>query len=277
MLHERVEKAADFIGTTVACSPEVAIVLGSGLGALASSVETTMLDLSTQDIPGWPRSTVTGHEGRLIVGTIGKHQVLLLKGRVHAYEGYSLDEVCIPVRVAALLGARSLVLTNSAGGIDPSFNPGDIMLIEDHLNLQGTTPLRGPNVDAWGVRFPDMSEVYDRDLGDVALEAAEALGMKLRRGVYASLTGPVYETPAEVRMLAKIGAQAVGMSTVPEAIVARHMGLRVLGFSVISNAAAGLADQPLSHEEVVETGRQVGDAFTGLVLETLKRIPGADQ
>ncbi len=252
-------------------TPEIGIVLGSGLGPLADQAE-RVFSCSTADIPNYPPSTVEGHDGELIMGTLSDRAVVLLKGRVHAYEGYSLREATLPIRMMALMGIKSLILTNSAGGICEGFRPGDIMLIDDHLNLQGGSPLAGPNIDSFGPRFPDMSTVYDKDLRAIAERLAPTHDINLVRGVYASLPGPQYETPAEVKMIRGLGADAVGMSTVPEAIVARHMGLRVLGLSLISNAAAGMGEAELSHAEVMEAGAATAVAFSGFLADIIQEI-----
>lgn len=260
----RVRAVYEAVRRTTTARPSVGIVLGSGLGPIADRMQVESA-IPTADLPGYPRSTVEGHEGLLVFGSLGHRPVVALKGRIHGYEGYSLEDVVLPIRLMASLGVRALVLTNAAGGINPGFAAGDIMLIDDHINLQGQSPLRGPNVAAWGKRFPDMSEVYSRRLRGIALSTAERRGLGLARGVYLSLPGPQYETPAEVRMLASWGADAVGMSTVPEAIAARHMGLEILGFSVITNLAAGISKTPLSHEEVMQAGKDVGGRLSDLV------------
>ena len=274
-LETRVEQAIAAIRERSPLVPEVAVVAGSGLGRLGQMLGTP-ISIKTADLPGYPKSTVEGHSGRLLLGRLDGRPVVVLSGRVHAYEGYSLGETTIPVRVMARLGADTLVLTNSAGGIAEGFTPGDIMLIDDHLNLQIQSPLSGPNVGDWGPRFPDMTEVYDGDLRERCVEIAARRGVELRRGVYASLPGPQYETPAEVRMLRGLGADAVGMSTVPEAIVARHMQLRVLGLSLISNAAAGLGENPLSHDEVIEAGQAAGGTMAELIAAVIESLPPRD-
>lgn len=265
------QNAVGFIRSQTSFMPEVGVVLGSGLGPLAEQVDVAFR-CCTSEIPGYPPSTVEGHEGEFILGTIGSRNVVLLKGRIHSYEGYSLSEVTLPIRMMALMGVHSLILTNSAGGIREGFQPGNIMVIEDHLNLQGQSPLFGPNEDSWGPRFPDMSVVYDAELRASATRLAPSHDLDLVHGVYASLPGPQYETPAEVRMIQTLGADAVGMSTVPEAIVARHMGLRVLGLSLISNAAAGLGEAQLSHEEVMEAGATAATAFSGFLQAILQEM-----
>ncbi len=272
MERERIEAASAALMNKLGTRPEVGIVLGSGLAPLADEVEDAVT-ISTTALPGYPPSTVLGHEGSFLSGRIGDRSVLLLKGRIHSYEGYDLDEVVLPIRLMALAGVKTLILTNAAGGLASGFQAGDVMLIEDHLNLQGNSPLRGPNQDDWGPRFPDMTEVYDRELRVLAIATAAGQGLELRRGVYASCPGPQYETPAEIRMLRTLGADAVGMSTVPEAIAARHMGLAVLAFSVISNLAAGISPTPLDHEEVVAAGLAVGPKLAGLVRGILAALP----
>ena len=244
--------------------PVVGLVLGSGLGAYADTFERRTV-VPFDQLPHFPRSTVTGHSGNLVLGRAEGVAVAALQGRVHFYEGYSISQVVYPVRVLGRLGVRRLVVTNAAGGIDPAFRPGDLMLVTDHLNLMGTNPLIGPNLDELGVRFPDMSEAYDPRMREVALGGAGRLGIALRQGVYAGLTGPSYETPAEIRMLRGLGASAVGMSTVPEVIAANHMGIRVLGISCITNMAAGILPQKLTHQEVMDTTGRVRETFIALL------------
>ena len=263
-LYARAEHAARTIRARTAEEPRIAIVLGSGLGDFGEEFQDAVA-IPYQEIPGFPTSTVEGHAGRLIIGKVENVPVLAMQGRVHFYEGYSLEEVTFPIRTFKLLGIKTLVLTNAAGGIDVQLSQGALMLISDHLNLMGASPLRGPNDERFGPRFPDMSDIYSRELQEMAVEEARAMGVELRRGIYAGLAGPSYETPAEIHMLRGFGADAVGMSTVPEAIVARQMGMAVLGISCITNMAAGLGNQPIHHEEVVETGKQVRDTFARLL------------
>jgi purine-nucleoside phosphorylase len=244
--------------------PELALILGSGLGEFASTLQDAV-SIPYGDIPEWPQARVVGHEGRLVLGTKGGKRVAVLAGRVHFYEGYDLRTVTFPTRVLGRLPVKTLVLTNAAGGINTSFTPGSLMVIDDHLNLMGSNPLIGPNDDRFGSRFPDMSEVYSKRLRRLADEAAASLGLSVVHGIYAGCHGPSYETPAEIRYLRSIGADAVGMSTVPEAIAARHMGLDVLGISCITNMAAGVLPQPLNHEEVLETARRVRGEFGALL------------
>ena len=252
----------------------VALVLGSGLGAFGDSIENAR-SLAFAELPGFPRATVQGHKGRLVAGTIGGAPVLALQGRLHGYEGHDAATVAFPARVFAALGARVLVVTNAAGGVNPAFAPGDLMRITDHINLTGKNPLTGPNEDGLGPRFPDLSRVYDPRLAS-ALDAAGAeAGVKLRAGVYLQMNGPSYETPAEIRMARTLGADAVGMSTVPEVIVAAHLGLPVCGVSCITNLAAGIATHVLTHEEVVEVARQVEGKFAALLRALVPRAIAA--
>ncbi|HYN84497.1 MAG TPA: purine-nucleoside phosphorylase [Pyrinomonadaceae bacterium] len=270
-LYERAAHAARTVRARAAEDPRVALVLGSGLGAFADELEGADA-VPYEEVPGFARSTVEGHAGRLVLGRTGGVPVVAMQGRFHSYEGYTLEEVTFPVRVFALMGVRSLVLTNAAGGLNNSYTQGSLIVISDHLNLLGDNPLRGPNDERLGARFPDMSEVYDREFQDVAVHEAHGMGVELRRGVYAALAGPSYETPAEIRMLRLLGADAVGMSTVPEAIVARHMGLRVLGLSCITNMAAGMEESPIDHAEVMETGARVRDTFAELLRRVIPKL-----
>ncbi|HZI18739.1 MAG TPA: purine-nucleoside phosphorylase [Pyrinomonadaceae bacterium] len=270
-LYERAEHAARFIRSRAAEEPRVALVLGSGLGAFADTLEDAR-PVSYEEIPGFARPTVEGHAGRLVLGRVGGVAAVVMQGRFHFYEGYSLEEVTFPVRVLGLLGAKSLVLTNAAGGLNNSFTEGSLIVISDHLNLMGASPLRGRNDPRFGPRFPDMTHVYDQEYQETAVREAHDLGVELRRGVYAALSGPSYETPAEIRMLRLLGADAVGMSTVPEAIIARQMGLRVLGISCITNLAAGVLDRPINHEEVIETGARVRETFAALLGRVIPKL-----
>ncbi|MCA1636247.1 MAG: purine-nucleoside phosphorylase [Acidobacteria bacterium] len=271
-MYERAEHAARFIRARLGVeAPRTALVLGSGLGAFADELEDAQ-QFSYEEIPGFARPTVEGHAGRLVVGSVEGHHVAVMQGRFHFYEGYRLDEVTFPVRTLGLLGVRSLVLTNAAGGLNNSFTQGSLVVISDHLNLMGVNPLIGRNDPRFGVRFPDLTEVYDHEFQDIAVREAQGMSLELRRGIYAALTGPSYETPAEIRMLRLLGADAVGMSTVPEAIVARQMGMRVLGLSCITNMAAGVTDQPINHEEVIETGERVHATFAGLLRRIIPKL-----
>jgi purine-nucleoside phosphorylase len=268
---ERIEAAAAAIRRRCATLPEVALVLGSGLGDFAERVAEPVI-LPYSELPHWPPSRVAGHAGRLVVGRVGRQCVAALAGRVHLYEGRHPAEVVFATRVMGRLGVKQIVLTNAAGGVNLDFGQGGLMVITDHLNLQGTNPLSGDNDDRLGPRFPDMTEVYSRRLRRIADEAAAAVGVPVLHGVYVGLLGPSYETPAEIRYLRAIGADAVGMSTVPEAIAARHMGLEVLGLSCITNMAAGILPEPLDHEEVLATTRRVRDAFIALLEAIVERL-----
>lgn len=266
-----IKEAAQYIRTQYPTAPQIGLILGSGLGVIADLVENATV-IAYHEIPHFPVSTVEGHAGELLLGTIhGKH-VLLMKGRFHLYEGYGVDVVSFPVRVMKELGVQTLIVTNAAGGVNTSYEVGDLMVIKDHINFTFRNPLIGPNFSELGVRFPDMSEAYSRRLRQTAHEVASEQGLKLPEGVYAGLTGPTYETPAEIRMLRTLGADAVGMSTVAEVIVARHAGIEVLGFSCISNMAAGILDQPLSHQEVMETTERVKPKFLKLILGIVAKL-----
>jgi purine-nucleoside phosphorylase len=252
----------------------VAVVLGSGLGAFADRL-TSQSAVPFEGLPGFPAPTVTGHRGRVVYGQLSGVQVLALQGRIHGYEGHDAATVAFPVRVLGVLGARALVVTNAAGGVNSDFAPGDLMRISDHLNLSGKSPLTGPNEEALGPRFPDLSRAYDSRLAEALEAAAREAGVVLRRGVYAHITGPSYETPAEVRMLRLLGADAVGMSTVPEVIVAAHQGIPCCGISCITNHAAGISPVPLTHEEVVEVAKRVEGTFAELLCAFVPRAAAA--
>ncbi len=268
---KELEEAVAWLRERTSLSPRVGVVLGSGLGGFASRL-TDRLEIPYETIPHWPVSTAEGHAGRLILGRLGELPVAVMAGRVHLYEGYRPDQVVFGVRVLGRLGARALVLTNAAGGINPAFQRGLLVLISDHINLQGANPLVGPNEESLGPRFPDMTEAYSIRLRQIARETAAELGIPVAEGVYAAMLGPSYETPAEIRFLRIIGADLVGMSTVPEVIAARHMGLSVLAISCVTNMAAGLAPGPLSHREVLETGEMVRDRLSRLLEALLPRI-----
>ena len=268
--------AAAYIKERIAVSlgdfrPELAIILGSGLGGLADEVEKPVV-IPYGDIPGFSVSTAPNHRGRLVVGLLGGRRVICMQGRLHYYEGHSIRQIIFPVRVFARLGVGRLIVTNAAGGVNTGFAPGDLMLIRDMINYSGLNPLMGPNLDAFGPRFPDMSRAFDAELMALARRQAQALGLSLREGVYMWFSGPSFETPAEIRMARTLGADAVGMSTVPEVIVARHSGMRVLGISCITNMAAGILDQPLNHQEVLEVGERVRTKFAGLVDEIVRAM-----
>jgi purine-nucleoside phosphorylase len=260
---DQVEEAAAAI-RAAAGTPEVAIVLGSGLGDFTSRLEGPA-DIPYGQIPHWPASAVVGHAGRFVCGTLAGKRVAALSGRAHYYEGHSLRTVTFATRVIGRLGVKVLILTNAAGGINTSFSPGTLMIIDDHLNLMGSNPLVGPNEDRFGPRFPDMTEIYSARLRRIADAAAAAARVPVAHGIYAALHGPSYETPAEIRYLRTIGADAVGMSTAPEAIAARHMGVEVLGISCITNPAAGVLPAPLVHDEVMEVARRVRGEFSSLL------------
>jgi purine-nucleoside phosphorylase len=272
-LFERAEQAAAAVREAVPDLSRVAVVLGSGLGPLADRL-TDRVIVPYVEIPHFPAPTVAGHQGNLIAGTLSEAQVIYLQGRFHYYEGHDLDTVTFPVRVLRLLGVETLVLTAATGGVNTEFRPGDVVALSDHLNLIGRNPLRSANDDRLGTRFPDMSEVYSRGLRALALEEATRLGIPLRAGVYACLSGPSYETPAEIRMLRTLGADVVGMSTVPEAMVARHAGMEVLAFALVTNAAAGVTGEPITHEEVLEAGRQAVPRLGGLIEAVVRRLVG---
>ena len=269
------EEAAAAIRARTQHQPRIGLVLGSGLGGLAEAVEQPDI-IAAADIPHWPPSTVEGHQGRILIGRLEGQTVLVQQGRAHRYEGHTMQRATLPIRVMQLLGLEAVVLTNAAGAINPDFRPGDVMLITDHINymgMAGDSPLRGPNDPSLGPRFPDMSQVYDRDLRQAALAVAERAGLTLHQGVYICLGGPSFETPADLRFLRLIGADAVGMSTVPEATVARHGGLRVLGFSGISNAANLDGSTITTHAEVLEAGHTIVPKLTALVRGVLQTWP----
>lgn len=270
-LYERAQEAARLIRSRTDVEVPVAVVLGSGLGAFANDL-TDATQIPYDEVPGFARSTVEGHAGRLVIGKSGDVMAAAMQGRFHFYEGYSLQDVTFPMRVLKLLGVRTVVLTNAAGALNVEFTPGSLMVISDHLNLLGDNPLRGPNDERFGPRFPDLTSVYARRLQDVVIEEARALGLKLPRGIYGALAGPSYETPAEIRMLRTLGADVVGMSTVPEAIVARHMAMEVIGISCITNLAAGVSDEPIDHSQVMAIGERVRGDFTRLLRRVVGRL-----
>ena len=267
-----IAQAIEVIESRSALRPRIAVVLGSGLGAFADELA-ERAEIPYADIPGWPSSTAVGHAGKLILGKLGELPIAVMAGRVHLYEGYSPQQVTYGVKVMRALGVESIVFTNAAGGINKELEQGGLVLISDHINLQGMNPLMGPNDDSLGPRFPDMSEVYSRRFRDVAKSVATELCVHLVDGVYAAMLGPSYETPAEIRYLRTIGADVVGMSTVPEAIVANHMGMRVIGISCVTNMAAGvIPDTKLSHQEVLETGAMVRDTLVRFLNALLPRL-----
>ena len=270
-IYEQATDAAAFISARTQANPSVAVVLGSGLGAFASTLEDAVA-IPFGEIPHFPQSTVPGHSGRLLIGTLRATPVAVMQGRVHAYEGYSSAEVTFPIRVLSRLGVRGIVLTNGAGGIRASYSQGDLVLISDHINFTGHNPVAGPNEERFGPRFFDMTEAYSRRLRQAAHAAANENGQTLQEGIYLSLLGPSFETPAEIRAFRTWGADLVGMSTVQETIVARHMGMEVLGISCVTNMAAGIQGEPLSHEEVMETGRRVEVRLAGLLAKLLPEM-----
>jgi purine-nucleoside phosphorylase len=265
------ETAAAFVLQRTPLRPKIGLVLGSGLGGFADSLNgATRMPYS--EIPSFPRATAIGHAGQLVIGMADAIPVAVMQGRVHLYEGYTAQQVAFPIRVFGRMGIHSVVLTNAAGGINLSYQQGALVLIGDHINLQGANPLTGPNDERFGVRFPDMTHAYEKSYRAAAAEEAATLGMTLHEGVYAALAGPSFETPAEIKYLRTIGADLVGMSTVAEVIAARHMGIKVLAISCVTNMAAGILDQPLSHEEVLETGERVKTSFEALLRGVLPRI-----
>jgi purine-nucleoside phosphorylase len=284
MSYEQAAEAAEFIRSKYAGEIGTAIVLGSGLGAFADELADAV-KIPYEQIPGFARSTVEGHAGQLVLGQIDGVAVAVQQGRFHYYEGYEMEQVMLPVRTFGLMGIKNLILTNAAGSLNSDMTPGSLMLITDHLNCLGVNPLRGPNDARFGQRFPDMSAVYDREFQQIANDEADAIAHErfekgiddklidfMNRGVYCALSGPTYETPAEIHMYRQLGADAVGMSTVPEAIAARHQGMRVLGISCITNLAAGMSDEPINHEEVMETGARVAAVFQELLRRVINRI-----
>lgn len=266
-----IDEAKRFIEGHTEMRPTVGVVLGSGLGAFANAL-TDRVDIAYHDIPGWPGSTAVGHAGKLIIGRLGDVTVAVMAGRAHLYEGYSPAQVTYGVRVLGSLGVKSMVFTNAAGGINLSLQRGGLVLISDHINLQGCNPLCGPNDDLLGPRFPDMSEAYSRDFREKAKQVAAEQCIPIAEGVYAAMLGPNYETPAEIRYLRIIGADVVGMSTVPEVIVANHMGMKVLGISCVTNMAAGILQQKINHEEVLETGAMVRDTLLRFLKALLPQL-----
>jgi purine-nucleoside phosphorylase len=274
--YTRAKQAADFVLARLAEHPalgvpKLAVVLGSGLGDFANDLKDSFI-IPYETIPNYPRSTAIGHAGRMVIGKLGQVTVAAMQGRVHQYEGYTATQAAFPVRVFGLMGLKAIILTNAAGGINKSYGQGALVLLSDHINLQGANPLTGPNDERFGLRFHDMTEAYSRRYREIAHEEARRLNVELFEGVYAALSGPSYETPAEIRYLRIIGADLVGMSTVPEVIVARHMGINVLAISCVTNMAAGILDQPINHEEVLEVGARVRGKFLALLTAVIPRI-----
>lgn len=266
-----IQEAVNFISKQIDKKPTIGIILGSGLGPFADTLENAVR-IRYDDIPHFAKSAAVGHANELVIGSLAGKTVVSMKGRFHYYEGFSLDQVTFPVRVMKMLGVEKLIITNACGAVNTSFSPGDLMLITDHINLTANNPLMGPNNPELGVRFLDVSEVYSKRLRNTVIDIAEELNITLRQGVYAWWTGPTYETPAEIRMIRVLGADAVGMSTVPEAIIARHSGIETVGISCLTNMACGILDQPLGHEEVIETAERVKSTFLKLVSEIIIKI-----
>jgi purine-nucleoside phosphorylase len=271
----RATAAAKFIQSRTKLRPKIALVLGSGLGAFADELSSPAR-IPYAKIPGFPRSTVVGHAGQLVIGKLGGLPLAVMQGRVHLYEGYSPQEVAFPMRVLGRLGIRSVILTNAAGAINRDYSQGALVLIRDHLNLQGANPLMGPNDERFGVRFPDMSQAYAPEFREIARREAQRQGIPVHEGIYAGLRGPSFETPAEIRFLKTVGADLVGMSTVLEVIAARHMSIRVLGISCVTNMASGILDQPLTHAEVMETGERVKSQFIALLRAVIPSIASGE-
>ncbi len=270
-MFDKIQESADFIKNKSNISPKVGLILGSGLGVLADEIQNAV-KIKYNDIPNFPVSTVEGHAGQLVIGNLEGKQVVAMQGRFHYYEGYSQQEITFPVRVMKALGVDTIVVTNAAGGSNTNFKPGDLMVIKDHINLSGNNPLIGKNDERFGPRFPDMSTAYNPKYVALVKECAKELNMNIQEGVYAFFSGPTYETPAEVRMAQILGADAVGMSTAPEVIVASHSSMDVIGISCITNMAAGILDQPLDHEEVIETTQKVKAEFLSLVKAVVNKI-----
>lgn len=268
---ERLQNALNYIKAKTNFVPDIALVLGSGLGDFGDKIE-TVCSIRYADIPHFPTSTVAGHAGKFILGMLAGKKVIAMQGRVHYYEGYSMEEVVLPIRLMHMLGAKTIILTNAAGGVNPGYIPGDLMLITDHIASFVPSPLIGKNKDALGTRFPDMSKVYNPDLCDTIRAIAKKQGLTIQEGVYLQFTGPAYETPAEIRMVRLLGADAVGMSTAVEALAAHHCGMRVCGISCITNMASGISQKPLSHDEVKETANAVAKKFAMLLSELIKEI-----
>ena len=271
---EDMDRIADEIGNRITIQPEISMILGSGLGLLSESIQDPVI-IPYHDLPGWPISTVEGHAGELVIGNLEGKDVLVMNGRIHFYEGYEMSQVTLPIRVMQRLGIKIVVVTNAAGGVNQDFEPGNPMLITDHLNLlgmAGVNPLRGPNLDEFGTRFPDMSQAYDRKLGELARKVAKDLGITLYEGIYVCLAGPTFETPADLRFLLGAGVDAVGMSTVPEVIVANHGGQRVLGISGITNSSNLYGEAETTHEEVMETGKILAPKMMELIRGILRAL-----
>lgn len=270
-LIERINETTQYLINRLKVKPNIGIILGSGLGPLADEISDATI-IKYNEVPNFPTSTVQGHKGQLVVGTLEGKRVIAMQGRFHYYEGYPIEQVTFPVRVMKALGVESIIITNAAGGVNKEFTPGDLMIITDHINFTFDNPLIGENHNELGPRFPDMSHAYDKSLIDIAIKSAEKLDLTVRKGVYMWNSGPTYETPAEVRMASFLGADAVGMSTVPEVIAAVHGNIKVLGISCITNMASGILDQPLNHKEVIETSERVKNDFISLIKGILKEL-----
>ncbi|MBD7910954.1 MULTISPECIES: purine-nucleoside phosphorylase [Clostridium] len=270
-LLKNIEASSEYILSKSKYSPKIGLILGSGLGSLADLIENPEF-FPYEEIPNFPVSTVEGHEGRLVLGTLQGKTVVAMQGRFHYYEGYKMQEVTFPVRVMKLLGVETIIVTNAAGAVNTNFKPGDLMIINDHINLSGDSPLIGRNLDKFGPRFPDMSTAYDSELIALTKNVAKNLNIEIEQGVYTLMTGPTYETPAEIRMVRILGGDAVGMSTVPEVIVANHCKMKVIGISCLTNMAAGILEQPLNHEEVISTSNMVKDKFMNLMRSLIKAL-----
>lgn len=268
--YDKLLEAAEYISSKINTKPSIGIILGSGLGNVVNGIKNAV-EIDYRDIPQFPTTTVEGHAGRLVSGILGNKQVIAMKGRFHYYEGYDVSQLVFPVRVMKLLGVDNLIVANAAGGINRDFQPGDLMLIRDHIGFFSPSPLRGENIDEFGVRFPDMNEAYSKSLITMAVNVSNEMGIKLREGVLGFTQGPMYETPAEVNALRVLGADAVGMSTVPEVITARHAGMAVLGISCITNLAAGIQDEPLNHEEVIKTAAEAEHKLSTLITRIIDK------
>ena len=270
-MYEKLKTASKHIKSICPVTPKIGVILGSGLGDFVKKIENPTV-IPYSEIPNFGKTTVEGHEGRLIIGKVNGVDVAVMQGRLHSYEGHPMENVVFPVRVLATLGIESLVLTNAAGGINTNFRPGDLVLIDDHINMMGTNPLIGPNISELGPRFPDMTMAYTADLKECILGAAKDIGYDMKKGVYVALQGPTYETPAEIRMLRVLGGDMVGMSTVPETIAASHLGLKVCGISCITNMGAGIENKKLHHDEVKEQANMVMETFCNLLIKSIARI-----
>jgi len=270
-MYKKITEIGEFIKSKLHKIPEIGIVLGSGLGPLADQLKDAVT-IDYSEIPNFPVSTVEGHAGKLVIGELEGKTIICMKGRFHYYEGYSLEDVTLPIRIMSYLGVKNLILTNASGGVNLDYKPGDLMIIKDHINCSGLNPLRGSNIDEMGLRFPSASNVYTKEIREIAKTIAKNEGIDVKEGIYFFCTGPTYETPAEIRAFRLLGADAVGMSTVPEAISACHCGMKILGISCITNMASGILDQPLTHKEVFETAEKTKDKFAKLIKACIKNL-----